>query len=94
MGEEKGKANKNKRKIGKRGQVTLPKEIREELNLKDGDEISIHEKNGKIIIEKPISREDLAEGYRRRSERAKKIQEEMKHTSKEVNKHLDDPPEW
>ena len=38
-------------KITLRGQITIPKEIRRRLGLKDGDKVVFIEENGRIIIE-------------------------------------------
>jgi AbrB family looped-hinge helix DNA binding protein len=83
-----------KRKVGKRGQVTLPKELRERLGISHGDEVVVREKDGKVVIETSVSKEDLVEGYRRRSERAAEIAEEMQGTSDEADDQIGDVPEW
>ncbi|KAA5806237.1 AbrB/MazE/SpoVT family DNA-binding domain-containing protein [Thermoanaerobacterium thermosaccharolyticum] len=38
-------------KVTVQGQITIPKEIRKKLNIKDGDKVIFLEENGKIIIE-------------------------------------------
>ncbi len=38
-------------KVTTRGQITIPKEMRKKLNLKEGDKVVFIEENGKIIIE-------------------------------------------
>ena len=60
-----------RRKIGKRGQVTIPKELRERFGIEGGDNVLIHEEAGKLVIERPITREELAEGYRQRAQRTR-----------------------
>ena len=42
----------NKTKITRKGQVTIPKEIREKLSLKESDILRVSEKNNMIIMEK------------------------------------------
>jgi len=42
----------NKTKITRKGQVTIPKEIREKLSLKESDILSVSEKNNMIIMQK------------------------------------------
>lgn len=37
-------------KVMSKGQVTIPKNIREKLNLKEGDKVVFIEKNGHMII--------------------------------------------
>lgn len=83
-----------KRTVGERGQVTLPKELREEFGLHGGDEVMIRKESGKIVIERPISREDLAEGYRRRADHHRSLGDEMAGVSQEADDDLGDAPEW
>jgi len=82
------------RKVGERGQVTLPKELREKLNIQGGDEVLVHEEDGKITIEKPVSREELAEGYRQYAAASETLATEMADVSREANEYLGDVPEW
>ena len=39
-------------KVGSRGQVTIPKEVREDEGLEPGDHVVIHRENGRLVIEK------------------------------------------
>jgi AbrB family looped-hinge helix DNA binding protein len=83
-----------RRTVGKRGQVTIPKELRERFGIRGGDDVVIHEEAGKLVIERPVSREELAEGYRQRANRTRKLAEELAGTSAEADDHLGDAPEW
>ena len=83
-----------RRKIGKRGQVTIPKKLRERFGIKGGDDVVIHEEAGKLVIERPITREELAEGYRQRAQRTSELADELEGVSTEANEHLGDSPEW
>ena len=83
-----------RRKIGERGQVTIPKELRERFGIKGGDDVVIHEEAGKLVIEQPITREELAEGYRQRAQRTSEFADELEGVSTEANEHLGDAPEW
>lgn len=83
-----------RRKVGDRGQVTIPKEFRDRFGIRGGDEVVIHEEEGRLVIEKPVTREDLAEGYRQRAERSREIDQELDAISKEADDHLGEPPEW
>ena len=83
-----------KRRVGDRGQVTLPKELREEFDIGGGDEVEIRKEAGKIIIEKPITREDLAAGYRARTDHLRELHNEMDGVSQEADEYLGDAPEW
>ncbi|MFB6144291.1 MAG: AbrB/MazE/SpoVT family DNA-binding domain-containing protein [Candidatus Nanohaloarchaea archaeon] len=39
-------------KIGTRGQVTIPKEVREDEDLEPGDHVVIWKENSRLVIEK------------------------------------------
>lgn len=82
------------RKVGERGQVTLPKELREKFDIHGGDEVIIHEEGGKIIIEKPVSRTELAEGYREYAAESEALAEEMTGVTREADQHLGKAPDW
>ena len=73
------------RKVGGRGQVTIPKELRDRRGIESGDE---------IIIKPPTDEEYLAEGYRKRADRSQQLVKEMEGTSAEATEHLGDAPEW
>jgi len=83
-----------KRRVGGRGQVTLPKKLREAFDISGGDEVEIRKESGKIVIQKPISREDLAAGYRARAEQFQDLHDEMDGVSQEADEYLGDAPEW
>lgn len=50
-------------RISSKGQVTIPKSIREFLKLNEGDRVGFIEENGKIVITKAslITEQDLLE---------------------------------
>jgi len=74
------------RKIGERGQVTIPKDIREAENLEGGDEVEFKNDNGKIRIEKKEDLEPrLREGYKSMNS---DISEEMLNASKEARERI------
>lgn len=83
-----------RRKVGERGQVTLPKELREEFGLRGGDEVVVHGERGKIVIEKAITRDEVAEGYRRRATDHARLSSELSTISAEADEQLGDAPEW
>lgn len=83
-----------RRKVGERGQVTLPKDLREQLDIHGGDEVVVHEENGRVVIEKPITRADLEEGYRRRGEQMRELADEMAGVSREADEALGDAPDY
>ncbi len=46
-------------KVGERGQVTIPKEIRDTFGLGPGTEIEFHVIQGSIVLEKAAKKLDL-----------------------------------
>jgi len=82
------------RKVGDRGQVTIPKELRDRRGIEGGDEIRFIESNNEIIIKPPTDEERLAEGYKKRADRSRQLVEEMEGTSAEATEGLGDAPEW
>jgi AbrB family looped-hinge helix DNA binding protein len=46
-------------KLGPKGQVVIPKSIRDELGLHPGDELIVFEEDGEIRIRKAVSARDL-----------------------------------
>lgn len=86
--------SEHKRKVGDRGQVTIPKEIRDRRGIEGGDEIEFVEVNDEILIKPPTDTERLAEGYRKRAERSRQLAEEMEETSSEATEQLGDAPDW
>jgi len=40
--------------IDKRGRIVIPKEVREAIGIKDGDEIILKVVDDKIVLEKPL----------------------------------------
>lgn len=75
------------RKIGERGQVTIPKDIREKENIVGGDRVEFVNEDGEIRIRKKEDlNEKLRDAYTESDERDEEIAEEWKHVSKEANK--------
>nr|WP_319799825.1 AbrB/MazE/SpoVT family DNA-binding domain-containing protein [Salarchaeum japonicum] len=82
------------RRVGQRGQVTIPKELRERLNITGGDDVVVREEDGRIVIERPVTRDDLAAGYRERAERDRRLADELDGISSEADRGLGDAPGW
>ncbi len=76
------------RKVGARGQITIPKQIREKREIQEGDEFEVIEEGSKLVLSKKVDKEKLAEGYRRTAERDKKVAKEWSQASKEANRYL------
>ena len=86
---------KDTRVVGERGQVTLPKQLRERFGIHGGDEVIVHEdEEGRIVVEKAVTTDDLAEGYRARSEQMADLASELEGVSAEADAALGDVPEW
>ena len=81
------------RTVGERGQVTIPRELRDQYGIEGGDEIDFIDTANGIWIRPPSDDERLAEGYQERSDRSKQLAEEMEPASAEANQYLGDPPE-
>ncbi|MCH7660920.1 MAG: AbrB/MazE/SpoVT family DNA-binding domain-containing protein [Euryarchaeota archaeon] len=82
------------RTVGKRGQVTIPKQVREELGITGGDRVRVERRGGSVIIRKRPSEEELTEAYRANAERDRQVYQEWDGVSKEANEMLGEPPEW
>ncbi|MFC7082305.1 AbrB/MazE/SpoVT family DNA-binding domain-containing protein [Halorussus caseinilyticus] len=83
-----------KRKVGERGQITLPKDLRKRFGIHGGDEVIVSEEDDKIVIETPVSEADLAEGYRRRADRDREIADAFDGVSREAAERVGDVPDW
>ncbi len=74
--------------ISPRYRITIPKEIRDETNLKVGDKISFLRKGDEIIIfkvpEKPLLR---MAGSLKTKKNIRKILQELKQEDREAEKH-------
>ena len=84
----------HKRKIGERGQITIPKELRERHGLQSGEEIAFIETDDEIVLKPPTDEERLAEGYRKYTDRSRALAEEMEGASAEATDRLGDAPDW
>jgi len=79
------------RKVGERGQVTIPKDIRDKENIQSGDEVEFHNENGEVRIKKKEDFEErLEEGYKAMAEKSKKMSEEMINASSEAIDELNE----
>ncbi|WP_247730760.1 AbrB/MazE/SpoVT family DNA-binding domain-containing protein [Halovivax limisalsi] len=87
-------ADIEKRTVGSRGQVTIPKELRDEFGIRGGDDVTVRRDENKIVIEPTPSREKLAEGYQRRAAQHRELAEELSGIGREATDELGDAPEW
>lgn len=81
-------------KVGDRGQVTIPKELRDRYGIEGGDEIEFVEVEGQIVLRPPADTDRLAEGYRKRADRAQQLVDEMDGASTEATERLGASPHW
>lgn len=86
--------DEDRRVVGTRGQITIPKAIRERHGIEDGDEVVVREIEGRIVVEKAVTADDLAAAYRERAAESERLAEEMAGTSREADEELGDAPEW
>ena len=46
-------------RVGSKGQITIPKKVREKMGIQPGDEVGFEEKDGLLVITKVIARSPL-----------------------------------
>jgi len=83
-----------RRTVGERGQVTIPKDLQERFGIGGGDEAVIREEKGTLVIDRPMTREEVADGYRKRGDRSRELAAELAGVSAEADAGLGDDPEW
>lgn len=80
--------------VGERGQITIPKAIREIEGIKAKDRIIVKIEDHKIVVEKALSKKEkeelIKEYYQKYYEFEKKINKDWEHVSKEADAMLDD----
>ncbi len=80
--------------VGERGQITIPKIIREKQGLGKKDKAIVKIENGKIVVEKALSQKEkeklMKEFYIKYSKLNEKVAEEWKYSSKEADEMLDE----
>ena len=79
--------------VGERGQITIPKLIREKEGLNAKDKVIVSIVDNKIVVEK-FSNEDkeklMIEGYKKMAKLDEEIEDEWKYVSKEADEMIDD----
>lgn len=81
------------RKVGERGQVTIPKELRERHGIEAGDEVVFVEREEVISLVSPTDEDRLAKAYRKHAERSRQLAAEMAVASSEANEPLGEHPD-
>ncbi len=51
----------SERRIGEKGRVTLPKSVRERLNLEPGEYVEVSVEEGRVVLKPRISRDAFVE---------------------------------
>jgi AbrB family looped-hinge helix DNA binding protein len=67
-------------RVTKKGQVTIPKDIREKLGIKPGSSVRFRIKEGKCIVEKEVkeSKIDKWVGYLKSTKRTDEVIKELR----------------
>ena len=80
--------------VGERGQITIPKIIRDIEGIKAKDKVIVKIENEKIVVEKKLSKREkeklMVEGYKKMAKLSLEIEDEWKFVSKEADAMLDD----
>ncbi|MFH1256175.1 MAG: AbrB/MazE/SpoVT family DNA-binding domain-containing protein [Candidatus Diapherotrites archaeon] len=80
--------------VGERGQITIPKTIREMKGLKKNDKAIVMLKDNDIVVEKVLNKKEkeelMKEYYKKYGWIDREIEEEMKYVSTEADRLLDD----
>jgi len=80
--------------VGERGQITLPKTIRELWRIKGKDKLIVKIENQRVVVEKYLGRKELEkkmiEGYKKMAKLDLQTAKEWEHASKEADAMLDD----
>lgn len=64
-------------RVTEKGQVTIPKEIREEMGIKKGDEVEFKEIGGEYLLKKRV-KENPFEKWRGVADTEKTVEDRMK----------------
>jgi AbrB family looped-hinge helix DNA binding protein len=80
--------------VGERGQITIPKIIREKEGIKMHDKVVVKLEDRKIVVEKILSKKEkeklMIEGYKKMAKSSLEICKEWEPTEKEASRFLDD----
>ncbi|MBI4045033.1 MAG: AbrB/MazE/SpoVT family DNA-binding domain-containing protein [Candidatus Diapherotrites archaeon] len=80
--------------VGERGQITIPKNIRDLENIKPKDRVIVKIENDRIVVEKALGKAEkerlMVEGYKKMGKQGLELEGEMRHVSKEADAMLDE----
>lgn len=78
--------------VGERGQITIPKTIREIGGIKAKDKVTVKIEDDKIVVEKVLTKKQkeelMKEYFIKYAELHKKVNKEWEITDKEANRFL------
>ncbi len=78
-----------KRNIGEKGQVVIPKDIRNHLGLRPGSEVVFEMKNSEVVIKRPLNSRQFVEDFCNVPNKLKKI--DIKTIKKALEEEYDLP---
>ena len=80
--------------VGERGQITIPKNIRDLEDIKPKDKVIVKIENDRIVVEKALGKAEkeklMAEGYKKMGKQGLELENELRHVSKEADAMLDE----
>lgn len=80
--------------VGQRGQITIPKIIRENEGIKENDKVIVKIEGNQIVIEKQFDKKEkekqMVEGYKKMAKLNLELCKEWEVTEKEANRYLDE----
>nr|WP_233255280.1 MULTISPECIES: AbrB/MazE/SpoVT family DNA-binding domain-containing protein [Haloplanus] len=81
--------------MSKKGQATIPKELRERFGIDTPGKVLIHEEDGKIVVEPLPSVEEMQGVHAGRYEKGKVLEHlrEMNDEDKKLERERDERPE-
>lgn len=78
--------------VGERGQITIPKDLRERFGIRGGDEVVVRSEDDKIVIAQRTVDDRLEEGYEEWSGRDRSVVRAIASDDDEAQP--DDVPTW
>lgn len=85
--------------VGERGQITIPKDLRERFGIRGGDEVVVRAENEQIVIAQRTVDDRLEEGYREWRERDRAVarstfDRDLDRRDEASGVGVDDVPAW
>ncbi|GAB3681940.1 hypothetical protein GCM10028857_06960 [Salinarchaeum chitinilyticum] len=86
--------------VGERGQITIPKDLRERFGIRGGDEVVVRSEDEKIVIAQRTVDDRLEEGYREWNDRDRAVARAIStggpgtQTTDDDTEQPDDVPTW